>query len=85
MEQQTDLLEILSHIDPACLSYQEWVNVGMALKESGYTAQDWEEWSKRDGKRYHAGECGRKWNSFHGSATPVTAAAHRQRPRCHPG
>ena len=74
MEQQTDLLEILSHIDPACLSYQEWVNVGMALKESGYTAQDWEEWSKRDGKRYHTGECGRKWNSFHGSATPVTAA-----------
>ena len=35
MEQRTDLLEILNYIDPAGLEYQEWVNVGMALKQEG--------------------------------------------------
>ena len=33
-----DLMEVLAHIDPARLSYQGWLNVGMALKEEGYTA-----------------------------------------------
>lgn len=71
--EQTDLLEILTWIDPAELSYQEWISVGMGLHQAGYTAQDWEDWSRRDGARYHPGECARKWNSFHGSGTPVTA------------
>ena len=35
MEQQTDLLEIIEHIDPSDLDYQEWVNVGMGLKHEG--------------------------------------------------
>ena len=26
-----DLLEILEHVDPAKLDYQQWINVGMAL------------------------------------------------------
>ena len=30
--QNTDLKELLDYIDPASLNYQEWVNVGMALK-----------------------------------------------------
>ena len=42
----------------------EWVNVGMALKHEGYSAQDWDAWSQRDSRRYHAGECSRKWESF---------------------
>lgn len=67
-----DIKELLDYIDPAGLDYQEWVNVGMALKESGYTAADWDMWSRQDG-RYHKGECFRKWESFHGSTTPVTA------------
>lgn len=70
--QHEDLLEILSHVDPAALDYQDWVNVGMALKEEGYTAADWEAWSMRDPGRYHKGECFRKWESFHGSSSPVT-------------
>ena len=69
---QTDLLGLLEYIDPAVLDYQSWVNVGMALKEEGYSASDWEEWSRRDSSRYHRGECTRKWNSFNGSGTPVT-------------
>lgn len=69
----SDLLEILDHIDPAALDYQEWVNVGMALKDEGYTCKDWDNWSKGDSARYHAGDCEKKWQSFNGSAAPVTA------------
>ena len=72
MENTLDLLEALEHIDPAGLSYQEWVAVGMGLKEAGYPASAWEDWSRRDGKRYHPGECLRKWDSFTGNAEPVT-------------
>jgi RecA-family ATPase len=68
-----NLLEILNHIDPAMLNYQEWTNIGMALKEEGYTASVWEEWSRRDSERYHPGECFKKWDSFNGSSSPVTA------------
>lgn len=73
MEQRTDLLEILGSIDPSDLDYQDWINVGMALKHEGYTANDWDEWSRRDMSRYHSGECFRKWNGFRGSSEPVTA------------
>ena len=72
MENTLDLLEALKHIDPAGLSYQDWVAVGMGLKEAGYPASAWEDWSRRDGKRYHPGECLRKWESFTGNAEPVT-------------
>lgn len=73
VDKQTDLLELLDHIDPSQLDYQEWVNVGMVLKDEGYTAADWDNWSKRDPSRYYSGECFRKWGSFTGSLTPVTA------------
>jgi regulatory protein RepA len=73
LDKQYDLLEVLNHIDPAMLDYQDWVNVGMALKEAGHTAADWDAWSRRDVSRYHAGECFRKWDSFRGAPNPVTA------------
>ncbi|HEQ8156534.1 TPA: PriCT-2 domain-containing protein, partial [Streptococcus pyogenes] len=40
-----DLLPLLDYIDPSKLSYQDWVNVGFALKHEGYTAMDWDIWS----------------------------------------
>lgn len=71
-QQQFDLLPLLDYIDPGNCSYQEWLQVGMALKESGYTAADWDEWSRRDAARHHSGECFRKWASFQGCSEPVT-------------
>lgn len=68
-----NLLEILDTLPPSSLSYQEWLSVGMALKEEGYAAADWEAWSARDKARYHPGECTQKWESFVGSSSPVTA------------
>ena len=35
-----DIKEVLNYINPAILNYQEWVNVGMALKDAGYSAAD---------------------------------------------
>ena len=75
MKTETDLnlLELLEYIHPADCDYTEWLSIGMALKEAGYTCADWDEWSKRDPERYHAGEAWRKWDSFKGAATPITA------------
>ena len=69
--EQLNLAEVLQSVDPAALSYQDWVNVGMALKQEGYPCEVWDSWSQRD-SRYHAGECARKWRGFNGSAAPVT-------------
>lgn len=66
-----DLLKALRFIQPSELSYQEWLNVGMALKHEGYSSEEWDKWSKND-RRYHDGECERKWESFNGSSSPVT-------------
>ena len=55
---------VLPAIDPALCDYQEWVNVGFALKDGGYTWQDWDNWSRGDRARYHDGECQRKWLSM---------------------
>lgn len=72
MEQRTDFLEILEYINPAGLDYQDWVNVGMALKQEGYSVEIWDAWSQGDPHRYHKGECQRKWNTFRGNTSPVT-------------
>ncbi|QOY37064.1 AAA family ATPase [Anaerobacillus isosaccharinicus] len=62
-----NLLELLDYIDPTQLTYQEWIDVGFALKSENYTASDWDDWSKRDNTRYRPGECFKKWTSFEGS------------------
>lgn len=68
---QYNLLELLDYINPSELSYQEWTNVGMALKHEGYEASDWDSWSARDSERYKRGECFTKWNSFNETAGDI--------------
>lgn len=68
---EIQLLEVLQHIDPAVLDYQDWVSVGMALKAEGYDCDVWDDWSRSDSARYHPGDCARKWRSFRGNANPV--------------
>lgn len=46
MIQRTSLLELIKYIEPAELNYQDWVNVGMALKHEGYAVSDWDTWSR---------------------------------------
>lgn len=64
MESKIDLRELLEYIDPAQCSYEEWLNVGLALHQEGYPMFVWEEWSADDGERFHEGECAAKWESF---------------------
>jgi regulatory protein RepA len=76
VENKVDLIALLDYVDPSYLDYSEWMSVGMALKQEGYTASDWEEWSRRDGTRYHPGECFKKWTTFEGSG--ITGATITQ-------
>ena len=69
---QRDLTDILDNLNASDLNYQEWVDVGMALKHEGYPVSVWDDWSSKDTARYHSGECEKKWRSFRGNASPVT-------------
>ncbi|HBA83921.1 MAG TPA: DNA primase [Verrucomicrobia bacterium] len=72
MSDRERALACLSQIDPAGLSYDDWLRVGMALENAGCTASDWEQWSARDRERFHEGECFKKWKTFRGHTPPVT-------------
>nr|DAZ62510.1 MAG TPA: Regulatory protein repA [Caudoviricetes sp.] len=65
-----NILSALKAIDVSKVTRAEWIAVGMALKEEGYTCSVWDDWSKND-TRYKPGECERKWAGFNGNGTPV--------------
>lgn len=67
------MLNALNYISPSECSYQEWLNIGMALKNEGLDVSIWDNWSRND-SRYHSGECQSKWNTFTGSSSPITKA-----------
>lgn len=75
MEHENNIKEALDFVSPSALTYEEWLMVGMGLKEAGLPVAVWEQWSARDGGRYHKGECIKKWESFHGSSKPVTQSS----------
>lgn len=54
---------MLDFISPASLTYDEWLAVGMALKNVDCDCADWELWSRSD-DRFKEGECEKKWNGF---------------------
>lgn len=74
LEEKFDLLPLLNYIDPATLSYEGWLSVGMALKHEGYTAADWDNWSQND-SRYKKFECFKKWDTFNEEAGTIVTGA----------
>ena len=54
---------MLDFINPSTLTYDDWLAVGMALKNIGMDCSDWENWSRSD-ERFKDGECQYKWNGF---------------------
>lgn len=66
----SNVLSALQHIDVSALSYQDWINVGMALQAEGYDCSVWDNWSRGD-NRYHPGECERKWCTFGRCNSPL--------------
>ena len=73
MDNTIDLTKVLDYLNPVLLDYQDWTNVGMALKQEGYSCSVWDDWSAKDSARYHPGECEKKWETFgHYGGTVVT-------------
>ncbi len=85
----------LEHISPD-IDYDEWVRVGMGLKEHGCSCGVWDSWSSGS-QLYKQGECERKWSSFSGTGvgfgtivnmakdnnggkSPITAAKNQREP-----
>ena len=64
-------LDALKFISPD--SYEDWLNVGMALKHEGLGVDVWDQWS-RGSVKYREGECARKWASFNetNGGEPIT-------------
>lgn len=65
------IAQCLPQINPAALEYDEWLAVGMAVKQAGGSVEMWDSWSQQDSGRYHKNECRKKWDGFRGSANPV--------------
>ena len=70
-EEHADLLDLLHKLPIETCDYQEWVNVGMALKKEGFSVDDWKSWSATDtrtdkrGKPYYSAfQCDSKWKGF---------------------
>lgn len=73
VEVDGNLLEALAAIPVGSTTYEEWVQVGMALHVEGYPMSVWDEWSAGDA-RYHSGECSKKWRGFGKTNTSQVAA-----------
>ena len=61
--EQERAIAMLEKIPCAELSRDDWVNVGMALKNIGCDCGDWEQWSRAD-DRFKDGECEKLWAGF---------------------
>ena len=68
-----DFIDIIKYIPPSSLDYQEWLDVGMALKHEGYSCDIWDSWSMND-SRYKPGVCAKKWETFNGSENQIGRA-----------
>lgn len=73
-----DVTKLLEYINPINCTYEEWLQVGMALCHEGYPVEVWDSWSQQDLERYNDGECYAKWDSFRGNPTPITGATITQ-------
>lgn len=60
-----DTLRALYSIDPSKLSYDEWLEIGIALKAEGYPVSTWADWSMQEtGKRAFKQKDLDKWGGF---------------------
>ena len=66
---------MLDFINPSTLTYDDWLAVGMALKNIGMNFSDWENWSRTD-ERFKDGECQYKWNGFYRDGYDIGTLFH---------
>ena len=82
MDNARNILDALSALDPCRCDYQQWTDVGMALKAEGFPCSVWDNWSSRDAARYHPGECEKKWDTFNGSGVTGGTIVHLAQTLC---
>lgn len=71
-----EVKRILSYIPAGELGYNDWVSVGMALKNEGYAFELWDDWSIDD---EHAHERRGKWDGFPGGRLRMGTIIERAR------
>lgn len=78
MDNAALIQDMLSYIDPAKLTYQEWIQVGMAIKAEGLPLDVWDSWSQADPRYKPDGyqSCPDKWNGFSGSGVTGATITH---------
>lgn len=64
------LRDVIARLPVGGCSYEQWLDVGIALKNEGGSCVEWEQWSAGD-SRFKEGECARKWATFRGAARPI--------------
>lgn len=57
-----DVEAMLACLDPD-MPYDDWLHVGMALQQGGYSPAMWDAWS-RGGQKYRNGDCEKRWRGF---------------------
>lgn len=70
---------MLKYIDPIECSYDEWLHVGMILKNIGAPFELWDEWSQADEARYNTtsgAHCNDKWKTFSEGGSLTIATLH---------
>lgn len=73
--EQERALAMLNFIPCSELTYEDWLAVGMILKNNGNSCADWVQWSRND-TRFKDGECQSKWNGFNGNGLTI-ATLHK--------
>ena len=66
---ESQIREMLNYISPD-IGYDEWVHIGMAIRDYGLPFTVWDDWS-RGGVKYRPQEMASKWNSFRGSGISI--------------
>lgn len=61
---ESDVREMLSHVSASC-QYPEWINIGMAIHDGGYSWRIFDDWSSSSGDKYLGkGDVLKHWNTF---------------------
>lgn len=73
------IIELLSYIHPDDV-YDQWYQIGMALKDYGISFNIWDDWSKK-GAKYDATIMPSKWNSFKGKGITIGTLVYHAKNR----
>ena len=73
--EQERALAMLRFVPAADQTYEDWIAIGMILKNNNNYLSDWEQWSRPD-ERFKEGECQYKWQTFDSNGGLTIATLH---------